>query len=78
MTLCSLDIFTFQDYIVFYSSEEITHDPRSVAAYGACVLTKQCAKEAFLKHGRSTTTTDLISEISAVFRRTFEPKCVRS
>jgi len=56
------------------SSEEITHDPRSVAAYGACVLTKQCAKEAFLKYGRSTTTTDLISEISAVFRRTFEPK----
>ncbi|XP_012878337.1 PREDICTED: ATP-dependent (S)-NAD(P)H-hydrate dehydratase isoform X1 [Dipodomys ordii] len=46
--------------------------PLLVAAWGACTLTRQCNHQAFQKHGRSTTTTDMISEVGAAFSKLFE------
>lgn len=46
--------------------------PFLVAAFGACALTRQCNHQAFQKHGRSTTTTDMIAEIGSAFNRLFE------
>eukprot|EP00070_Physeter_catodon_P046182 XP_028353076.1 ATP-dependent (S)-NAD(P)H-hydrate dehydratase isoform X1 [Physeter catodon] len=46
--------------------------PLLVAAFGACALTRQCARQAFQKHGRATTTTDMIREIGPAFSRLFE------
>ncbi|XP_023608234.1 ATP-dependent (S)-NAD(P)H-hydrate dehydratase isoform X3 [Myotis lucifugus] len=46
--------------------------PLLVAAFGACSLTRQCNHQAFQKHGRSTTTSDMIAEIRPAFNRLFE------
>ncbi|XP_025220514.1 ATP-dependent (S)-NAD(P)H-hydrate dehydratase isoform X4 [Theropithecus gelada] len=46
--------------------------PLLVAAFGACSLTRQCNHQAFQKHGRSTTTSDMIAEVGAAFRKLFE------
>ncbi|XP_036687118.1 ATP-dependent (S)-NAD(P)H-hydrate dehydratase isoform X1 [Balaenoptera musculus] len=46
--------------------------PLLVAAFGACALTRQCARQAFQKHGRATTTTDMITELGPAFSRLFE------
>ncbi|TEA28697.1 hypothetical protein DBR06_SOUSAS26210001 [Sousa chinensis] len=46
--------------------------PLLVAAFGACALTRQCARQAFRKHGRATTTTDMIRELGPAFSRLFE------
>uniref|UniRef100_A0A667GP53 ATP-dependent NAD(P)H-hydrate dehydratase n=1 Tax=Lynx canadensis TaxID=61383 RepID=A0A667GP53_LYNCA len=46
--------------------------PLLLAALGACSLTRQCGHQAFQKHGRSTTTTDMIAEVGPAFRRLFE------
>ncbi|XP_048197047.1 ATP-dependent (S)-NAD(P)H-hydrate dehydratase isoform X2 [Perognathus longimembris pacificus] len=46
--------------------------PLLVAAWGACTLTRQCNQQAFQKHGRSTTTTDMVAEVGAAFRQLFE------
>ncbi|XP_032352546.1 ATP-dependent (S)-NAD(P)H-hydrate dehydratase isoform X5 [Camelus dromedarius] len=46
--------------------------PLLVAAFGACTLTRQCSHQAFQKHGRSTTTTDMIAEVGPAFSRLFE------
>uniref|UniRef100_A0A8C7Q689 ATP-dependent (S)-NAD(P)H-hydrate dehydratase n=1 Tax=Oncorhynchus mykiss TaxID=8022 RepID=A0A8C7Q689_ONCMY len=43
-----------------------------VAAFGACSLTRQCNRQAFHKHWRATTTTDMIQEISSAFKKLFE------
>ncbi|XP_061408279.1 ATP-dependent (S)-NAD(P)H-hydrate dehydratase isoform X3 [Lethenteron reissneri] len=43
-------------------------NPTLLGAYGACTLTRQCNRQAFLKHGRSTTTVDMIAEIGPAFR----------
>uniref|UniRef100_A0A3P9QHA4 ATP-dependent (S)-NAD(P)H-hydrate dehydratase n=1 Tax=Poecilia reticulata TaxID=8081 RepID=A0A3P9QHA4_POERE len=47
-------------------------NPSVVAAFGACSLTRQCNNQAFQRHGRSTTTSDMIQEISPAFRKLFE------
>ncbi|ELK14890.1 Carbohydrate kinase domain-containing protein [Pteropus alecto] len=46
--------------------------PLLLAAFGACSLTRQCSHQAFQKHGRSTTTTDMISEVGLAFNTLFE------
>ncbi|XP_066236658.1 ATP-dependent (S)-NAD(P)H-hydrate dehydratase isoform X1 [Saccopteryx leptura] len=46
--------------------------PLLLAAFGACALTRQCNHQAFQKHGRSTTTTDMIAEVGPAFNRLFE------
>ncbi|XP_053419503.1 ATP-dependent (S)-NAD(P)H-hydrate dehydratase isoform X2 [Nycticebus coucang] len=46
--------------------------PLLVAAFGACTLTRQCNHQAFQKHGRSTTTTDMVAELGAAFSSLFE------
>ena len=43
-----------------------------VAAFGACALTRQCSQQAFQKHGRATTTSDMVAEVGPAFRRLFE------
>ncbi|XP_005999446.2 ATP-dependent (S)-NAD(P)H-hydrate dehydratase isoform X1 [Latimeria chalumnae] len=47
-------------------------NPSLVAAFGACSLTRQCNNQAFQKHGRSMTTTDMISELGTAFSKLFE------
>lgn len=47
-------------------------NPSVVAAFGACSLTRQCNSQAFQRHGRSTTTTDMIQEIGSAFKKLFE------
>ncbi|KAM9347374.1 ATP-dependent (S)-NAD(P)H-hydrate dehydratase [Symphorus nematophorus] len=47
-------------------------NPSMVAAFGACSLTRQCNSQAFQRHGRSTTTSDMIQEIGSAFRKLFE------
>ncbi|XP_040281154.1 ATP-dependent (S)-NAD(P)H-hydrate dehydratase isoform X1 [Bufo bufo] len=47
-------------------------NPFVVAAFGACSLTRQCNHQAFQKHGRSMTTTDMISEVGTAFNKLFE------
>ncbi|XP_045833860.1 ATP-dependent (S)-NAD(P)H-hydrate dehydratase isoform X4 [Meles meles] len=46
--------------------------PLLLAAVGACSLTRECSRQAFQKHGRSTTTTDMIAEVGPAFRSLFE------
>ncbi|KPP71150.1 hypothetical protein Z043_109967 [Scleropages formosus] len=46
--------------------------PAMVAAFGACALTRQCNRQAFHKHGRATTTSDMIQEIGTAFQKLFE------
>lgn len=46
--------------------------PLLVAAFGACALTRQCSQQAFQKHGRATTTSDMVTEVGPAFRRLFE------
>ncbi|XP_058249032.1 ATP-dependent (S)-NAD(P)H-hydrate dehydratase isoform X2 [Hemibagrus wyckioides] len=47
-------------------------NPTLVAAFGAASLTRQCNNQAFLKYGRATTTSDMIQEICAAFKKLFE------
>ncbi|XP_042351167.1 uncharacterized protein LOC121949518 [Plectropomus leopardus] len=47
-------------------------NPSLVAAFGACSLTRQCNSQAFQRHGRSTTTSDMIQEIGSAFKKLFE------
>jgi len=49
--------------------------PVLVAAYGASMLVRECSKEAFSKHLRSTTTPDIINEIGPVFEKLFPCNC---
>ncbi|CAD5123854.1 DgyrCDS12160 [Dimorphilus gyrociliatus] len=45
-----------------------------LAAFGGCVLTRQCSLAGFKRFGRSMTTTDMISCIHECFEKTFEHK----
>ncbi|XP_066562271.1 ATP-dependent (S)-NAD(P)H-hydrate dehydratase isoform X1 [Amia ocellicauda] len=58
----------------FMSTTEKTNGvkPSLIAAFGACSLTRQCNRQAFHRHGRATTTTDMIAEIGAAFKKLFE------
>ncbi|KAG7463402.1 hypothetical protein MATL_G00176140 [Megalops atlanticus] len=58
----------------FMSSADSTKgvSPSLVAAFGACALTRQCNRQAFHKHGRATTTSDMIQEISSAFKTLYE------
>ena len=46
--------------------------PGVIAGWAAARLSRACAAQAFSKHGRSTTTTDLIAQIEAAFHRLYE------
>lgn len=46
-------------------------NPTMVAAFGASILTRACAKEAFAKFKRGTTTTDMIHFIPHAFQSFF-------
>uniref|UniRef100_A0A4W4GK05 ATP-dependent (S)-NAD(P)H-hydrate dehydratase n=1 Tax=Electrophorus electricus TaxID=8005 RepID=A0A4W4GK05_ELEEL len=58
----------------FSSSAEATKgmNPALLAAFGAASLTRQCNRQAFHKHGRSTITSDMIQEICIAFKKLFE------
>ncbi|KAJ3160188.1 hypothetical protein HDU86_001024 [Geranomyces michiganensis] len=43
-----------------------------VAAWGACLLARNCSKAAFTTHRRAMTTSDLIEQIGPVFQSLFE------
>uniref|UniRef100_A0A8C1UWK7 ATP-dependent (S)-NAD(P)H-hydrate dehydratase n=1 Tax=Cyprinus carpio TaxID=7962 RepID=A0A8C1UWK7_CYPCA len=67
----SLGVFA---HWAFSSSPDATKgmNPSLVAAFGATSLTRQCNRQAFHKHSRSTTTSDMIQEISSAFKKLFE------
>ncbi|XP_048049059.1 ATP-dependent (S)-NAD(P)H-hydrate dehydratase isoform X1 [Megalobrama amblycephala] len=67
----SLGVFA---HWAFNSPPEATKgmNPSLVAAFGATSLTRQCNRQAFHKHSRSTTTSDMIQEISIAFKKLFE------
>ncbi|XP_038056666.1 ATP-dependent (S)-NAD(P)H-hydrate dehydratase-like [Patiria miniata] len=46
--------------------------PTLCAAYAGCLLTKRCSTLAFHKHKRSTTTSDMMSEVSQAFCLLFD------
>uniref|UniRef100_A0A4W3IWZ0 ATP-dependent (S)-NAD(P)H-hydrate dehydratase n=1 Tax=Callorhinchus milii TaxID=7868 RepID=A0A4W3IWZ0_CALMI len=58
----------------FIAGKEKTNglNPSLVAAFGACVLTRQCNNQAFQKYGRSMTTSDMVAEIGTAFNKLFE------
>ena len=43
-----------------------------LAAYGACLIVRSCAKEAYKKKGRAMMTSDMIEEIGRAFSQEFE------
>ena len=69
----SLGTFAFWSHKAFAtqtSSADLSRQklsPTLVAGLGACMLTRRCARLAFSKFGRTTTTTNLISEIKNAF-----------
>ncbi|MCI4378346.1 hypothetical protein PGIGA_G00214830 [Pangasianodon gigas] len=67
----SLGVFS---HWAFSSSLNATEgmNPTLVAAFGAASLTRQCNNQAFHKYGRATTTSDMIQEICAAFKKLFE------
>ncbi|XP_022084505.1 ATP-dependent (S)-NAD(P)H-hydrate dehydratase-like [Acanthaster planci] len=46
--------------------------PTLCAAYAGCLLTKRCSTLAFRKHKRSTTTSDMMSEVGQAFSLLFD------
>lgn len=46
--------------------------PGVIAAWAASRLSRACAVQAFSKHGRATTTSDLINQIESAFSRLYE------
>jgi len=69
----SMGVFSFWSHKAFSGSNTSSGlsrqklSPTLVAALGACMLTRRCARLAFAKFGRSTTTSDLIHEIKNSF-----------
>ncbi|XP_064609006.1 ATP-dependent (S)-NAD(P)H-hydrate dehydratase-like isoform X2 [Liolophura sinensis] len=47
------------------------YGPAICAAFGACSLIKECNRQAFQKHRRSTTTTDMVEHIQAAFEQLY-------
>ncbi|XP_059826561.1 ATP-dependent (S)-NAD(P)H-hydrate dehydratase isoform X1 [Hypanus sabinus] len=47
-------------------------NPTLIASFGACALTRQCNYQAFQKHRRSMSTSDMIEEIATAFQKLFE------
>jgi len=43
-----------------------------IAGWAASRLSRACAAQAFSRHGRATTTTDLIAQLEAAFSRLYE------
>ncbi|KAK2169178.1 hypothetical protein LSH36_12g30000 [Paralvinella palmiformis] len=43
------------------------YGPTMCAAYGACLLTRECSRVAYLKYGRSALTTNMINHIQVIF-----------
>lgn len=69
----SMGAFTHWSHNAFRSSQLSQspiyqkYSPTIIAALGASMLTRRCARLAFSKYGRSMTTTNLISEIREAF-----------
>lgn len=45
--------------------------PTITAAYSACVLTRQCSKQAYAQCGRSMTTSDMIAQLPSAFEQLY-------
>lgn len=71
----SLATFLFWAHSRLPMLEDVKMDdsqPSMIAAFAACTFTKNCATRAYIKNGRSTTTSDLISEIHPIFSDMFD------
>lgn len=64
---------TFQHWSVWAKERgiETEIDGKLLAAYGACLMTKGCAKDTFEKFKRGTTTPDMLHQIPFTFERLF-------
>ncbi|CAG5121031.1 unnamed protein product [Candidula unifasciata] len=71
----SMGVFAFWSTVSHQKVEEGSllkiYGPGICAAYAACALTRICSRRAFEVHGRSMTTTDLISQIQESFEYLF-------
>lgn len=71
----ALGVFTFWAH---QATDNVNNDllhtlgPCLCAAYGGCVLTRECARQAFAKTHRSMTTTDMIACIGEAFENLYE------
>nr|XP_040056950.1 ATP-dependent (S)-NAD(P)H-hydrate dehydratase isoform X2 [Gasterosteus aculeatus aculeatus]XP_040056951.1 ATP-dependent (S)-NAD(P)H-hydrate dehydratase isoform X2 [Gasterosteus aculeatus aculeatus] len=68
----SLGVFAHWAHAASAAGISRSVNPSMVAAFGACSLTRQCNSQAFQRHGRSTTTADMIQEIGSAFKKLFE------
>ncbi|XP_041662191.1 ATP-dependent (S)-NAD(P)H-hydrate dehydratase isoform X2 [Cheilinus undulatus] len=68
----SMGVFAHWAYAASAAGMFRSVNPSLVAAFGACSLTRQCNSQAFQRHGRSTTTSDMIQEIGSAFKKLFE------
>ncbi|XP_035709347.1 ATP-dependent (S)-NAD(P)H-hydrate dehydratase isoform X2 [Folsomia candida] len=59
--------------IAFGDRGDAPAPPELLAAYGACRLTRECARLAYSQNGRSTTTSDLVRLIHQAFSFLFGP-----
>lgn len=58
--------------VSIFNSKDFPKTDRSLlASYASCLLTRQCSTGAYLIHGRSTTSSDLINQIHASFEDIF-------
>ncbi|KAF2893859.1 hypothetical protein ILUMI_12315 [Ignelater luminosus] len=69
-------VSTFYAWALQHKMEEdVDHDDRAmIACYAACKLTRKCNERAFAKKGRAMVCSDMIEEISGVFKEKFEPQ----
>lgn len=66
----AMGTFTHWSHSAFKSDQTSlaqNHSPTIIAALAASMLTRRCARLAFMKHGRSTLTSTLIKEIKEAF-----------
>ncbi|XP_002741386.1 ATP-dependent (S)-NAD(P)H-hydrate dehydratase-like [Saccoglossus kowalevskii] len=74
----TMGTFTCWANMVFSKESQVqntmlqTYGPNICAAYGACLLTRQCAKQAFAQMGRQMTTTDMMAELHRAFVYLYE------
>ena len=64
------DFFSF--FFLFKNKSKNLFHIGVIAGWAAARLARACSAQAFSKHGRATTTTDLINEIEPAFSRLYE------
>ena len=78
LSLMCMLIFVFH-LVIYFVVCSLSHisvllkqlGPCILAAYAACHLTRRCGCQAFSRHRRATTTTDMIQEVGPAFEHLY-------